>query len=94
MRTTPSPPDPTAEHDDYMNVKDAAKDLDCGERWLRDGANHHGFPHHRLGKSLQFSRQDRAQIRAMCRVPAQPAKLAAAQRDARKTVQNRHRPAA
>ncbi|MEU2789101.1 hypothetical protein [Streptomyces sp. NPDC007100] len=62
------------EHDDFMEPKAAAKDIGCGERWLRDGANHRGFPHHRFGKSLQFSAQDRAEIRALCRVPAQPAK--------------------
>ncbi|WP_326806720.1 hypothetical protein OHB04_02670 [Streptomyces sp. NBC_01775] len=61
---------PTVEHDDFMEPAAAAKDLKCSERWLRDGANHRGFPHHRLGKSLQFSRQDRAEIRAMNRQPA------------------------
>ncbi|MFI0915211.1 helix-turn-helix domain-containing protein [Streptomyces abikoensis] len=68
------------EHDDFMTPDEAAKDLGCGVRWLRDGANHRGFPHHRLGKAMQFSAQDRAEIRAMSRVPAQPSKLAAARR--------------
>lgn len=61
---------PPVEHTDFMKPEEAAKDLGCSPRWLRDGANHHGFPHHRLGKFLQFSAQDRAEIRRMCRQPA------------------------
>ena len=68
MSATKAPP--TVEHDEFMTPAEAANDLKCSERWLRDGANHPGFPHHRLGKSLQFSRQDRAEIRAMNRQPA------------------------
>lgn len=67
-------PTDTAEHDDFMDPTAAAKDIGCSERWLRDGVNHHGFPHDRYGKSLWFSRQQRAQIRAMHRVPARTAK--------------------
>ncbi|MGW7551718.1 hypothetical protein [Streptomyces rimosus] len=59
-----------AVHDGFMKPHEAARELGCGERWLRDGANHRGFPHHRLGKFLQFSRQDRDAIRVLCRVPA------------------------
>jgi hypothetical protein len=66
-------PSPTDEHDDFLNVKDSAKDIGCGVRWLSDGANHRGFPHDRYGKALWFSRQQRAAIRAMHRVAAQPA---------------------
>lgn len=67
-KVTPTTEQP--EHDDFMTPEDAARDLGCSPRWLRDGANHHGFPHHRLGKFLQFSAQDRAEIRAMHRQPA------------------------
>ncbi|WP_158712151.1 hypothetical protein [Streptomyces rimosus] len=35
-------------HDGFMKPGEAARDLGCSERWLRDGANHRGFPHHRL----------------------------------------------
>ncbi|MGY1439564.1 hypothetical protein [Streptomyces reniochalinae] len=62
---------PTAEeHDDFLKLEDAAADIGCGVRWLRDGANHYGFPHDRYGKALWFSRQQRAEIRAMHRQPA------------------------
>ncbi|RLU79271.1 hypothetical protein CTZ27_37140 [Streptomyces griseocarneus] len=73
---------PDAAHTDFMTPTEAAKAIGCGVRWLRDGANHRGFPHHRFGKALQFSAQDRDEIRAMSRVPAQPSKLAAARRRA------------
>ena len=63
------------EHDGFLGLADSAKAIGCGERWLRDGANHHGFPHHRFGKSMQFSAQDRAEIRKLCRRPAEPAKI-------------------
>jgi hypothetical protein len=65
-------PPATAEHDDFMDIKAAAKDIGCGERWLRDGVNHGGFPHDRYGKALWFSRKQRDQIRAVYRVPAKP----------------------
>lgn len=69
-------PDPTTmERDGFMKPKEAAKDIGCGERWLRDGANKWGFPHHRLGKALWFSPEDRIEIRNLSRIPAQPAKM-------------------
>lgn len=77
MPTTKNSPTPTVEHDDFMNIKDAAKDIGCGERWLRDGVNHGGFPHDRYGQAVWFSRQQRAQIRALHRVPAKPALMRA-----------------
>lgn len=86
MPTNPSPAAPTDEHDDFMDVKAAAKDIGCGERWLRDGVNHHGFPHDRYGKAIRFSRQQRAAIRAMHRVAAQPALHSTATRRPRKTT--------
>ncbi|MGY0062752.1 hypothetical protein ACWY4P_40505 [Streptomyces sp. LZ34] len=64
------------ERDGYMRPPKAAKDLGCGVRWLTDGANHHGFPHTRMGQSMWFSPEDRATIRKLCQVPAQPAKMA------------------
>ncbi|MGK5730234.1 hypothetical protein [Streptomyces sp. URMC 124] len=65
----------TMERDGFMRPKEAAQDIGCGERWLKDGANQRGFPHTRLGKFLWFSPEDRVQIRDMHRVPAQPAKM-------------------
>lgn len=72
MSTTTTSPTPTAEHTDFLNIKDAAKDIGCGERWLRDGVNHGGFPHDRYGKALWFSRKQREEIRAMHRAPSKP----------------------
>jgi hypothetical protein len=103
MRNTPSSATPQAEHDDFMKVEAAAKDLKCGVRWLRDGANRPDdgskgpvFPHHRLGGSLQFSRQDRAEIRAMHRVPGHLGRRPTAARGSRKTTASKtaaHKPA-
>ncbi|MBD0743488.1 hypothetical protein [Streptomyces sp. CBMA152] len=71
MPTAQNPPADTDEHDDFMKVAAAAKDIGCGERWLRDGINHGGFPHDRYGKSIWLSRQQRAEIRRMHRQTAQ-----------------------
>ncbi|MFJ5588403.1 hypothetical protein ACIQCG_01475 [Streptomyces noursei] len=60
--------------------EDAARVLRCGERWLREGANHRGFPHHRFGKYLRFSLQDCREIREMNRERARPSELAKARR--------------
>jgi len=54
----------------YHDLNEAAARLRCGVRWLRDGANHGGFPHGRLGKSLVFSDADLAAIYEMHRTPA------------------------
>ncbi|KAB7832505.1 hypothetical protein FRZ00_34735 [Streptomyces mobaraensis] len=63
-----------------LEPKDAAKVIGCGERWLREGANHRGFPHHRFGRFLQFSLQDCREIREMHREKARPSELAKARR--------------
>lgn len=60
--------------------EEAARVIGCGERWLRDGANHRGFPHHRFGKFLRFSLQDCREIREMNREKAKPSALAKARR--------------
>lgn len=77
MTTTRNSPAPTAAHDDFKRLKEAAKDIGCGERWLRDGINHHGFPHDRYGQAIWLSRQQRDQIRAMHRAPAEPKRMRA-----------------
>lgn len=77
MSTTRNSPAPTAEHNDFLNLKDSAKDIGCGERWLRDGINHGGFPHDRYGKAIWLSSKQREQIRAMHRAPAKPALMKA-----------------
>ncbi|KOT57759.1 MULTISPECIES: hypothetical protein [Streptomyces] len=63
-----------------LEPKDAAKVIGCGERWLRDGANHSGFPHHRFGRFMKFSLQDCREIREMNRETARPSELAKARR--------------
>lgn len=71
--TTDSPPaavEAATPVKDFMTPEEAAADIGCGERWLRDGANKRGFPHHRFGKALWFSTQDRDEIRSMNRQPA------------------------
>ena len=43
---------------------------EAGQRWLRDGVNHKGFPHYRVGRRLMFSEQDLVNIlENFCRVP-------------------------
>ena len=68
--------------ENFYTVKQAAKklipvDLDdpeavdetdeTGERWLRDGVNRKGWPHHRFGRRLMFSDSDLAEIAKMHR---------------------------
>jgi len=64
------------------NVKEAAdlllrlkgeehkKESEAGQRWLRDGVNHKGFPHYRVGRRLMFTEADLITIvEDFCRVP-------------------------
>ena len=67
---------PTIE--DFTDVMETARRLGIGARRLRDGVNHQGFPAHRMGRRLMFSPQDRAEIAAMHRIPAQPKRRRAA----------------
>lgn len=68
LATIPSKPDAAA--GEYFTVKEAAEKLRVGERWLRDGVNHRGFPHSRPGKPIVFDAADLAEIYRMFRVPA------------------------
>lgn len=61
--------------DGYMKPKEAARQLGCGERWLLDGLNRHGFPHTRMGRAKWLSRDDLAEIRKLCQVPADRSKI-------------------
>lgn len=70
---------PVTQLENFYTVKQAAKKLipldpddpetadEAGERWLRDGVNHKGWPHHRFGRRLMFSDSDLAEIAAMHR---------------------------
>ncbi|GGV46258.1 hypothetical protein [Streptomyces spectabilis] len=62
--------------DGFLPPDEAAEDLGCGKRWLLNGLNRHGFPHTRMGRAKWLSPEDRAEIRQLCRVPAEPAKIA------------------
>ncbi|MFD4135533.1 helix-turn-helix domain-containing protein [Streptomyces goshikiensis] len=57
----------------YLTVDEAAGILRCSTKWLRDGVNHKGLPHARLGR-LIFSHEDIAEIYGMHQVPARPAR--------------------
>ncbi|MEU6312368.1 helix-turn-helix domain-containing protein [Streptomyces sp. NPDC047014] len=57
----------------YLTVDEAAEILRCSAQWLRDGVNHRGLPHARLGR-LIFTQEDIAEIYRMHRVPARPAR--------------------
>ncbi|MEV7466216.1 hypothetical protein AB0O20_06825 [Streptomyces kronopolitis] len=63
-----------------LNAKEAAKALGCGERFLLDGCNKHGFPYIDMGKSKRFGPQELQAIQNMLRVPAKPSELAKARR--------------
>ncbi|UKY54935.1 helix-turn-helix domain-containing protein [Streptomyces inhibens] len=67
-----------------LTPKEAAKALGCGERFLLDGCNKYGFPYICLGKAKRFGPQELRQIQDMCRVPAQPSRLAKARAARRK----------
>lgn len=87
-----TPNTPTADNDidtmmrrdGYMKPDEAARELGCGARWLLDGLNHHGFPHTRMGRAKWLSPDDCAEIRKLCRVPAEPAKISRLRRSSRK----------
>ena len=70
----PTKPKPVLEH--YYDVSEAAIRLGLrapndkskkGEKWLRDGVNKSGFPHHRMANQLKFSDSDLAVIADMNR---------------------------
>ena len=64
----------------YHNVKRATEKLGLsdptdpddktGQRWLRDGVNLKGWPHHRMGGQLVFSDSDLVEIARLNRNPA------------------------
>jgi len=69
-------PTPTKQLEGFYDVKAATVKLgiatedpedESGQRWLRDGVNHKGFPHHRMSGRLVFSDADLAAIAAMHR---------------------------
>ncbi|MEU9606193.1 hypothetical protein [Streptomyces sp. NPDC048057] len=55
--------------EDFTDVATTAGRLGIGARRLRDGVNHRGYPHHRMGRRLMFSPEDRAWIAKIHRVP-------------------------
>lgn len=74
--SSPRKAPPTKQLEGFYDVKTATVKLGlatedpddlAGQRWLRDGANHKGFPHHRMSGRLVFSDADLAEIAAMHR---------------------------
>jgi hypothetical protein len=63
-----APSAPVAE--DFTDVKETSRRLGIGQRRLRDGVNHHGWPGFRMGRKLMFSPEDRAHIAELHRIPA------------------------
>lgn len=63
-------PAKTLTTEDFTDVAETSRRLGIGQRRLRDGVNHLGFPAHRMGRRLMFSAEDRAQIAEMHRIPA------------------------
>lgn len=79
--STPNAPTPAEDaetmmrRDGYLPPDEAAIDLGCGKRWLLDGLNRHGFPHTRMGRAKWLSPENREEIRKLCSIPAEPAKI-------------------
>lgn len=72
---TPIDVDSMMRRDGYVRPKEAARALGCGERWLLDGLNKHGFPHTRMGRAKWLSEDHIREIRSLCEVPADRAKI-------------------
>ena len=53
-----------------LKGEEREKESMAGQRWLRDGVNHKGFPHYRVGRRLMFSEANLVAIlEDFCRVP-------------------------
>lgn len=55
--------------DGFYNPKEGAKRLRISERALRDGINHQGWPHSRIGRRLVVSAADLDEIYQLHRAP-------------------------
>ncbi|WBP89472.1 helix-turn-helix domain-containing protein [Kitasatospora cathayae] len=62
-------PDPVVDDTGYYNVKEAARRIRVGERAIRDGINHEGWPHSRIGRRIVISEADLAEIYRLHRAP-------------------------
>lgn len=71
-----SPTDYTSEqqfavvHPRFYNMAEGAERLRISERALRDGINHRGWPHSRIGRRLVVSENDLNEIYRLHRVPS------------------------
>jgi hypothetical protein len=63
-------PIPAVEDTGFYNPKEAARRLRISERAIRDGINHSGWPHSRIGRRLVISEADLAEIYRLHRAPA------------------------
>ncbi|MFD7416840.1 hypothetical protein [Kitasatospora purpeofusca] len=69
MATAIAPAPQAVERGRFYNVKEAAICLRIGERIIRDGINHQGWPHSRIGQRLVLSGEDLLAIYALYRAP-------------------------
>lgn len=54
----------------HLKGEERTEKSEAGQRWLRDGVNHKGFPHYRVGRRLMFTEADLITIlEDFCRVP-------------------------
>lgn len=60
---------PVVDDAGFYNPKEAAQRLRISERAIRDGINHHGWPHSRIGRRLVISEADLAEIYHLHRAP-------------------------
>ncbi|WP_406510763.1 helix-turn-helix domain-containing protein [Streptomyces sp. NBC_00212] len=77
----------------YFTVDEVAMVFRCSTKLIRDGVNHGGFPHSRMGRLL-FSADDVRKIYEMHHVPAQPGRHRSQARRAAQARQRRSAKAA
>ncbi len=71
--SAPPRTDHTSSSTSYYRVTEAAEKIRIGVRALRDGVNHHGWPHSRPGgRVLIFNDADLATIYELHRVASRP----------------------
>ncbi|MFB7617791.1 hypothetical protein [Kitasatospora sp. NPDC056181] len=60
---------PAIERDRFYRVAEAAECIRLSERTIRDGINHLGWPHSRIGRRLVISGDDLLAIYGLYRTP-------------------------
>ncbi|MFD4394712.1 hypothetical protein [Kitasatospora sp. NPDC058478] len=67
MATAILPAPQTVERGRFYTVEEAGAALRIGQRIIRDGINHNGWPHSRIGRRLVLSGDDLHEIYALYR---------------------------